>query len=363
MSIYKLARCRSCNYKRRDKQPSKDKSCPNCFGKLYCSDNYYFSYYLGGKKYEKVAGPDKKAAQEAEWKMKISVSEGKVCTPTSWQSSVEELERTYRTLSPKTVEMYRNCVVNLSMSFGSMKLSDITERHLEIYKSARLQKGLSASSFNRDRSTLKRIFSLSGVDWRFKKSVFTMEKETARDRFLDDDEKRRLIEACEKVDYLYCIVMVALHTGLRKTPILTLEWKDVDFKQNTISKEGKGKKVSVIPMTSQLRKHLKEYRLKTGFISTYLFPNTTNLNKPMKDIRKAFGTACSEAGTPDIRFHDLRRSFATSVLAATRDLTVVQSLLGHSDISTTRKVYAHTTKDRLHEGIKEFEQYSGGKNG
>lgn len=360
LSIYKLERCRSCSYKRREKQPKKNGVCPNCGAKLCYSDNWYFSYYLHGKKCEKSAGPDKKAAQEAEWKMKLSVAEGKVYTPISWKSSVEELERTYRTLSLKTVEMYRNCVANLSSAFGSMRLSDITERHLEIFKSAHSQKGLSASSFNQHRSTLKRIFALSGVDWRFKKSIFTAEKETVRERFLSEEEKIRLVEACKKTDYLYTAILIGLDTGLRKIPLLTLRWTDINFKDNVITKEGKGGKVSSIPMTRRLKLHLMEYRMRRNRISPYVFPSPVDIGKPMTDIRKAFKSACVEAGVPDLRFHDLRRSFATSLLAATRDITLVQELLGHSDISVTRKVYAHTIKDRVHEGMKEFEEATGG---
>ena len=360
MSIYKLERCKSCSYKRREKQPKKNGVCSNCGTKLYYSDNWYFSYYLHGKKYEKSAGSDKRAAQEAEWKMKSNIAEGKVYIPISWKSSVEELERTYRTLSPKTVEMYRNCVVNLSMSFGSMKLSDLTERHLRDYKASWEEKGLSSATFNRDRATLKRLFSLSGIEWRFKKEVFKTEKEAVRTVLLCQDEQAKLLEACQKTDYLYCMVLIGLSTGLRKTSIFTLKWADIDFKGNIISKEGKGSKISSIPMTRRLKLHLMEYRMRRNRISPYVFPSPVDIGKPMSDIRKVFKSACVEAGVPDLRFHDLRRTFATSVLAATRDITLVQELLGHSDVNITRRVYAHTTKDRLCEGMKEFEQYHRG---
>lgn len=364
MRVYRFERCRDCNYKRRANKPGQANGlCPNCGTKLYYSKNFYFTYYINGKKLEKSAGPDKKVAQEAEWKMKINVLEGKACTPTSWKSSVEELERTYRMLSPKTVEMYRNSLKNLSPYFGSMNLPTITERDLTRYKDARLQMGLSGSSFNRDRSTLKRMFALAGVEWRFRKSIFTAEKENVRDRFLSEEERFRLIESCKKRNYLFTIILLALNTGLRKTSILTLTWKDINFEDNIIVKAGKGDKISRIPMTNQLRKHLLACRLKQGLSSQHLFPSALNLDKPMMDISKAFKSACREALIPNIRFHDLRRSFATSVLAATGDLTLVQNLLSHSDINITRRHYAHTLDSSLHEGIKVFENYLGEKGG
>jgi integrase len=322
---------------------------------MYYSKNFYFAYYLTGKRYEQVAGPDKKLAQEAEWKKKISITEGTVYTPTSWKNAVEELERTYPSLSPKTVEMYRNCVINLSLEFSSMNLSDITGRHLETFKSQHLQKGLSASSFNQHRATLKRIFALSGVDWRFKKSTFLKEKETARDRFLDDNEKQRFIEACKKTPYLFTAILIGLDTGLRKTPLLTLQWADVDFKKDVISKEGKGGKASSIPMTQRLRKHLLSYRLQQGLKSPYLFPSPVDAGKPMTDVRKAFKSACVVAGVPDLRLHDIRRTFGSHLAMVTKDLVLVQEMLGHSDISTTRKHYAHLTDDHKREGMEMFE--------
>lgn len=357
MSLYKLERCKSCTYKRREPKPKKAGVCPKCEEKLHYSKNFYFSYYLNGKKYEKSAGPDKKLAQEAEWKMKSNIAEGKVYTPVSWKNSVEELERTYPKLSPKTVEMYRNCAANLSKSFGSMNLSEITGRQLETFKSEHLQKGLSASSFNQNRSTLKRIFALSEEGWRFKKSTFTAETEIPRNRVLSEAEQTRLLRASIRKGYLYTIVLLGLSTGLRKEALLGLQFSDIDFKSNIITKPGKGGKVSEVPMTRQLRSHLKDYRLQQGFMSQYLFPSPINPKKPICDIRKAFKTACTEAEVSDVRLHDLRRSFATSVLSATGDITIVQELLSHSDISTTRKTYAHTTKDRLRAGMKEFECY------
>ena len=353
MSLYKLERCKSCGYKRRELKPKKPGVCPACSESMYYSNNYYFAYQLSGKKHEKAAGPDKKLAQEAEWKMKLSVVEGKAYIPISWKSSVEELERTYQSLSPKTVEMYQNCVVNLSHSFGSMRLSDITERHLETFKSAHLQKGLSASSFNQHRATLKRIFALSGREWRFKKSIFTSEKETIKTRFLSQEEQCRLLGACKGRGYLYTIVLVGLDTGFRKEALLNLQFRDIDFKSNIIAKIGKGGKVSKVPMTKRLHEHLVRYRIRVGLSSPYLFPSHTNPTSPVRDIRKVLAAACREANLNDVTLHVLRKSFASHLVMATKDLSLAQTLLGHSDISTTQ-IYSHTNLEQLQSAIRKL---------
>jgi integrase len=274
----------------------------------------------------------------------------------TWVKAVERLEKTYRKLSPKTVQMYQNSLNHLTPLFGDLELIDISEDHLEKYKDFRMCASISGATFNRERSTLKRLFTLNGIPWNFRKDVFESEPEKARDRFLDDSERGRLIDACKKRPYLYTAILVGLNTGLRKTALLTLQWADVNFKDNVISKEGKGGKISRIPMTQGLRHHLQGYRIKQGLKSSYLFPSPSDVRRPMSDIRKSFATACKEANVRGVRFHDLRRSFGTNLAMATKDLMLVQEMLGHADISTTRKHYAHLTDDHKRDGIEVFEK-------
>ena len=276
MSAYRYIRCKSCSFKRRDTTNERLVSC-RCGGELYRSQSYYFTYHINGKRFEKSAGPDKKTAQEKEWKAKLAVAEGKMAIPTSWDKSVERLEKTYRRLSPKTVEMYRGALKHLSATFGHLKLTDITEDRLEDYKDCRLDKNISGSTFNRERFVLKRLFSLSGIAWNFRSDVFQGESEVSRDRFLDEKEKIALVRACKKTEYLLTAILVSLDTGLRRTSMLTLEWGDIDFKKEIITKTGKGGKVHRIPLTGRLKTHLLERKLKQGVLSRFVFPSEENL--------------------------------------------------------------------------------------
>lgn len=353
MSIYKLHRCR-CGYKKRSLEFTGP--CPKCGQALYASKNFYFSYYVNGKKKEKSAGPLKSEAIKAERKMKVEVSEGKYVDPMSWPSSVRSLEKTYRKLSPRTMEMYQNSLRHLSEFFGRLKLTDIRDHHLEDYKDSRLEAGISGAAFNRERSTLRRMFSLSGIAWHFRKTVFTAEPETARTRFLDENEKGKLMDACKKRELLFTAILVMLDTGLRKSSAFNLQWRDVNFKENLITKKGKGGKIHRIPMTTRLRDHLIKYRSSQKVLSMWILPSPVNIGKPITDIRKSFASACKEAGVSDVTFHDLRRTFASHFLMVTKDLSLTQDMLGHADISTTRKAYGHLSDEHKRNGIQTYEE-------
>lgn len=355
MGIYKLKRCESCTYKTRDKKPTTGKIC-RCGGSLYYSINWYFSYTFRKKRYEKAAGPDKRLAEEKERKMLVEITEGRAGLPVSWDRAVKRLERTYRGLSPHTVIMYRNCLKRLSANFGHLKLADITEDDLIEYKDQWIEENRSAAVFNQDRATLRRLFSLTGINWSFGKDIFKQEPEKCRDRFLSADEKDRLMTACKDNISLYTVLMTALDTGLRKTSLFTLQWKDISLKENLLTKAGKGGKVHRIPLTQRLRRALLEYRKSQKVLSMWIFPSPLDINKPIKDIRRPFRAACEVAEIKDLHIHDLRRTFATWLAMKTKDIILVQDMLGHSSVETTRKHYAHLTTDYKREGINIYEE-------
>ena len=79
----------------------------------------------------------------------------------------------------------------------------------------------------------------------------------------------------------------------------------------------------------------------------------TYRNKPLKDIRTAFKNACTRAGIKNLRFHDLRHTFATRLVLAGVDLATVSKLLGHSSIQMTMR-YAHPTPEALKNAVSKL---------
>lgn len=142
-------------------------------------------------------------------------------------------------------------------------------------------------------------------------------------------------------------------SGLRVSELIGLKLQDINLDGNFVRVMGKGSKERMVPMGSKARSVVYEW-LKNGrpsmlkkISSPYLF--VARAGKPMtrqgfwKIIKKyALIANIKQNITP----HTLRHSFATHLLEGGADLRSVQTMLGHSDISTTQ-IYTHISRDYL----------------
>ena len=128
---------------------------------------------------------------------------------------------------------------------------------------------------------------------------------------------------------------------MRLGEILNLHKRQIDFDMGIISIKAIGTRKymnhKVIPAPPLLLDIFRE-KLKAA-TNGYIFENPYT-QQPHGTIRKGFVAALKKAGIKDFRFHDLRHTFATYALMATKDIRVVQTLLGHTDVRTTQR-YAH----------------------
>jgi integrase len=231
--------------------------------------------------------------------------------------------------------------------WGNKKLSEIRAKDIDDYKIQRLRE-VKPATVNRELEVLRHLFYLA-KRWK----LFYGENPVSEsgllqvnnqiERILTIEEQERLINA--SADHLKPIIWTALCTGMRKTEILTLQWKDVDFENNTITIHqavAKSKKIRKIPISNKLRKILFEQKLKTGF-SDYVF--LTPEGKPYSPsnpnaLKRAFGMACKRAGIQGLRFHDLRHTFASRSLEGGANIVAVSKILGHAELKTTMR-YVH----------------------
>ncbi len=180
-------------------------------------------------------------------------------------------------------------------------------------------------------------------------------------KVLTEAQLDTFMAAIEKDEFWHDFFYTAVTTGLRRGEICALRWEDFDAKQETLHvrrtlHKEKGKplitgdtktyagtrKIVLPPSTAQL---LRE-RKKTA-PTEWIFPNPFDPEQPI-----APGTAYNrlkallkETGLPDIRFHDLRHTFATHALSSGVDAKTLAGILGHTKASFTLDTYTHTTGD------------------
>jgi integrase len=142
------------------------------------------------------------------------------------------------------------------------------------------------------------------------------------------------------------MVILSLHTGLRRGELFSLTWGAIDHQVGTLTVRADTSKSSrkrVIPMNAKASvyvRHLFRHRSSDGLI----FANSRG--KRFSDVKRSWGRILDEAEIRGFRWHDLRHSFASKLAMAGVDLVVVRDLLGHADFRMTLR-YAHLAPSHM----------------
>ena len=156
-------------------------------------------------------------------------------------------------------------------------------------------------------------------------------------------------------------------TGLRVSELCALKKEDINLERSEFSVKGKGGKIRVVFLDHEAKESIKRYLSRRHDKSEYLFisyghTNTDNGLLIMdnvdpitpRSVQRMIHKYALEAGiTKHITPHVLRHSFATDLLMSGADLRSVQSLLGHSSVTTTQ-IYTHVTDQHLQEVHQAF---------
>lgn len=132
--------------------------------------------------------------------------------------------------------------------------------------------------------------------------------------------------------HLKPIIICAIDTGMRRGEILKLNWSDIDFENKLIKVQGLNTKTlreRHVAMTERVARELENrYQGSSKQPDALVFGVVDN-------VKKAFNTARKIAGLPDVRFHDLRHTHATRLVAVHIPLSEVGRVLGHTQANTT----------------------------
>lgn len=135
--------------------------------------------------------------------------------------------------------------------------------------------------------------------------------------------------------------------GLRISELASLEVKDVDFISETVRVMGKGAKERICPIGEIAAQAVQKYRSAADVAHGALFISKLRRRLTTRSIWLLVKKYIERERLPiTISPHKLRHTFATHLLEGGADLRSVQTLLGHSSLSTTQ-IYTHVTVDRL----------------
>jgi integrase/recombinase XerD len=166
---------------------------------------------------------------------------------------------------------------------------------------------------------------------------------------------------------LLCLLEVVYATGLRVSELVALPAASARRDQRMLVVRGKGGKERLVPLNQAAKRAMAEYlklRADAGrdAQSKWLFPSFGEQGHLTRQHfareLKALGSACGIA--PErLSPHVLRHAFASHLLHNGADLRVVQTLLGHADISTTQ-IYTHVLEERLKALVRDLHPLADG---
>jgi integrase len=224
-----------------------------------------------------------------------------------------------------------------------ISLDRISLKHLDLMITAERKKGLKIRSINNyirhARSSLNKA-----VEWKYvQRNPLAGAKELpasrTRPKFLTRNQVPRYIASIKDID-LRRLVVAYLATGRRRSELLRLKWKNIDFKKNRYTVTVKGGKKQEYPINKAFRAVLLAIGKKEGRVfDRWKHPDT------LSHLVKA---ALVAAGYPNLSLHSLRHTYASMKVLEGRSLKEVQELLGHSEQRTT-EIYAHIDDDHLAE--------------
>ena len=279
---------------------------------------------------------------------------------------------------PNTAEGYRIiCELHIVPALGILSLEELHPSHvIKYHKSALVngrrdgKGGLSAQTVKHHYRVLSQALEygigqglLSRNVCKQVKAPRPAYKET---KVLTVEQIARLFETAQETPYFH-LIHLALYTGLRRSELLGLRWKDTDLVSSIVHvtqglhmlrnklpvfappKTAKSRRsVALSPdEVEALQQHYAERKVVCESLGTTLtgddlvFGDVYGSPLSPSTVSHAFQDICRKADIYGIRFHDLRHTHATLLMKQGTNPKVIQERLGHSSISVTLDVYSH----------------------
>ncbi len=290
----------------------------------------------------------------------------------AWAEAFLEMMAVERASARNTLTAYGKDLQDASgfLARRGRDLASASAEDIEAYFAELGERGASPSTAARRRAAVRQFYRfVLGEGWRSddpSRRVDAPKKGRPLPKVLTREEVSALIAAAAGKDgaqgvRLECMIELIYASGLRVSELLALPLAALARDPAYLMVTGKGGKERLAPLNEAARRAVKAYlELRPGFLpkgqkaNPWLFPSRGKEGRlTARRFAQMLDEAAAQAGLDPERVspHVLRHAFATHLLEGGADLRVVQTLLGHADISTTQ-IYTHVAEDRLREVVQ-----------
>ncbi|HHT9073268.1 tyrosine-type recombinase/integrase [Edwardsiella tarda] len=358
-------------------------------------ETWYASFTLpDGKRFKQSLGTkDKRQATELHDKLKAEawrVSKLGECPGMTFEEAcVRWLEEK---ANKKSLDDDKSRISFWLKHFSGMQLKDISERHIyaaiqkmtnrrheenwRLMAEAAAKRGKQPPAYvpklasTATKAThlafIKALLRTAERDWKMLDKapiVKVPQPKNKRIRWLEPHEAKRLIDECPEP--LKSVVEFALATGLRRSNIINLEWKQIDMQRRVawINPEDAkaGRAIGVALNDTACRVLKKQIGNHQQWVFVYRESSTRPdgtkspvVRKMRYDANTAWRAALKRAGIEDFRFHDLRHTWASWLVQSGVPLSALQEMGGWESIEMVRR-YAHLAPNHLTEHARQID--------
>ena len=241
-------------------------------------------------------------------------------------------------------------------SLNETSASEFRVLRARLLKRSELGKGRRGpSTINRYFGWLRRIYNMALQDGKAERNPLTrfgqLPEPDGPDRVLSNPEEANLKDKMAQEDF--DLILIALHTGMRQSEQFKLRWQQVDFDHGEIvlrqTKSGRPRR---IPLDNTALAALR--RQKSWMASPYVFPSLTDSNKPRNATNfyhRIYEPALKAAGLTGMKWHTLRHTTATRLMAAGVDHRTIMGIMGWTRIEMLAR-YTHLIPSKMREAVK-----------
>jgi len=324
-------------------------------------------YYADGKqRTESAHTTDRRKAEKLLRERTGAVASGKWEEPESAKTKFEQIAdallNDYKSNKRRSLDRLMYSLAHLRSAFQGQRVKAINSARLTQYKADRQAEGAANGSINRELAALKRAFVLARKAKLVRvgdiPEIEMLQEPAGRKGFFERDQ----FEAVRRhlPDHLYALVTVGYITGWRiKSELLTRTWAHVDFHGGWLrlepgeTKNDEGRQFPLIPELREALLLQKEYTEACQKEQGRIIPDVFHRQgRPIRHFRRAWRTACKQAGCPGRIPHDFRRTAVRNLERSGVSRSAGMAMVGHRTASIYKRYSIVDESDLMAAGAK-----------